>query len=179
VFEGEVELGDGVTIGPNCVIRNARIDSHASIRAFCHIEDATVGAESLVGPYARLRPGTTLGREVHIGNFVEIKNSAIADNSKANHLAYVGDSDVGARVNIGAGVITVNYDGVNKHRTVIEDDAFVGSDCQLIAPVTVGKSANIAAGTTLTENAPPGKLTIGRARQSVVESWKRPVKKKE
>ncbi|MDQ9170925.1 bifunctional UDP-N-acetylglucosamine diphosphorylase/glucosamine-1-phosphate N-acetyltransferase GlmU [Oxalobacteraceae bacterium R-40] len=178
VFEGKVELADGVTIGPNCVIKNARIDQGASIKAFCHIEDATVGGESLVGPFARLRPGAELGREVHIGNFVEVKNSRIADKSKANHLAYVGDSEVGSRVNIGAGVITVNYDGVNKHRTVIEDDAFVGSDCQLIAPVRVAQGATIAAGTTLTRDAPAAKLTISRVRQVTVEGWQRPTKDK-
>jgi bifunctional UDP-N-acetylglucosamine pyrophosphorylase/glucosamine-1-phosphate N-acetyltransferase len=177
VFEGVVELGDKVTIGPNCVLRNVRVADNVSIKAFCHIEDASIGSASLVGPFARLRPGTQLGQQVHIGNFVEVKNSNIADNSKANHLAYVGDSDVGSRVNIGAGVITVNYDGVNKHRTVIEDDAFVGSDCQLIAPVTVGKGSNIGAGTTLTRDAPPGKLTISRARQTVIEGWTRPTKK--
>jgi bifunctional UDP-N-acetylglucosamine pyrophosphorylase/glucosamine-1-phosphate N-acetyltransferase len=177
VFEGEVELGDNVKIGPNCVLRNVRVADNASIHAFCHLENATVGPQSLVGPFARLRPGAELGREVHIGNFVEVKNSHIADYSKANHLAYVGDSDVGSRVNIGAGVITVNYDGVNKHRTVIEDDAFVGSDCQLIAPVRVGQGANIGAGTTLTRDAPPGKLTISRVRQTVIEGWTRPVKK--
>jgi bifunctional UDP-N-acetylglucosamine pyrophosphorylase/glucosamine-1-phosphate N-acetyltransferase len=178
VFEGAVELADGVVIGPNCVIRNARIGQGAHIRAFCHIEDATVGRESLVGPFARLRPGTELGQEVHIGNFVEVKNSRIADKSKANHLAYVGDSEVGSRVNIGAGVITVNYDGVNKHRTIIEDDAFVGSDCQLIAPVRVAAGATIAAGTTLTKDAPAEKLTISRVRQVTVEGWQRPSKAK-
>jgi bifunctional UDP-N-acetylglucosamine pyrophosphorylase / glucosamine-1-phosphate N-acetyltransferase len=178
VFEGTVELADGVEIGPNCVIKNARIGKDASIKAFCHIEDAVIGGESLVGPFARLRPGAELGQEVHIGNFVEVKNSRIADKSKANHLAYVGDSEVGSRVNIGAGVITVNYDGVNKHRTIIEDDAFVGSDCQLIAPVRVAQGATIAAGTTLTKDAPAAKLTISRVRQVTVEGWQRPIKGK-
>jgi bifunctional UDP-N-acetylglucosamine pyrophosphorylase / glucosamine-1-phosphate N-acetyltransferase len=178
VFEGMVDLADGVVIGPNCVIKNARIGKGAHIKAFCHIEEATVGGESLVGPFARLRPGSELGQEVHIGNFVEVKNSRIDDKSKANHLAYVGDSDVGSRVNIGAGVITVNYDGVNKHRTVIEDDAFVGSDCQLIAPVRVAQGATIAAGTTLTKDAPAAKLTISRVRQVTVEGWQRPTKNK-
>ncbi len=178
VFEGTVELADGVVIGPNCVIKNARIGQGASIKAFCHIEDAVVGGESLVGPFARLRPGAELGQEVHIGNFVEVKNSRIADKSKANHLAYVGDSEVGSRVNIGAGVITVNYDGVNKHRTIIEDDAFVGSDCQLIAPVRVAQGATIAAGTTLTKDAPAAKLTISRVKQVTVEGWQRPSKNK-
>ena len=177
VFEGEVVLADGVSIGPHCVLKDVQVQAGAAIKAFCHLEDAVVGAQSLVGPYARLRPGAQLGREVHIGNFVEVKNSSIADYSKANHLAYVGDSQVGSRVNIGAGVITVNYDGVNKHKTIIEDDAFVGSDSMLVAPVTVGRGANIAAGSTITRDAPPGKLTIARARQVVIEGWKRPVKK--
>jgi bifunctional UDP-N-acetylglucosamine pyrophosphorylase/glucosamine-1-phosphate N-acetyltransferase len=177
VFEGQVELADNVRIGPNCVLRNVRVAAGVEIRAFCHLEDAVVGEKSQLGPYARLRPGAALGREVHIGNFVEVKNSRIADYSKANHLAYVGDSDVGSRVNIGAGVITVNYDGVNKHKTIIEDDAFIGSDSMLVAPVTVGRGANVAAGSTITRDAPPGKLTIARARQVVIEGWKRPVKK--
>jgi bifunctional UDP-N-acetylglucosamine pyrophosphorylase/glucosamine-1-phosphate N-acetyltransferase len=177
VFEGVVELADNVSIGPNCVLRNVKVAAGTDIHAFCHLEDAVVGEESRLGPYARLRPGAALGREVHIGNFVEVKNSRIADYSKANHLAYVGDSEVGSRVNIGAGVITVNYDGVNKHKTIIEDDAFVGSDTMLVAPVTVGRGANVAAGSTITRDAPPGKLTIARARQVVIEGWKRPVKK--
>ena len=128
VFEGEVTLADGVTVGANCVLRNARIAAGAAIKPFCHIEDAVIGAKSMIGPYARLRPGTELGEDVHIGNFVEVKNSQIAAHSKANHLAYVGDATVGSRVNIGAGTITCNYDGVNKFRTVIEDDVFIGSD---------------------------------------------------
>jgi bifunctional UDP-N-acetylglucosamine pyrophosphorylase/glucosamine-1-phosphate N-acetyltransferase len=176
VFEGDVELADGATIGANCVIRNARIGARAQIRPFCHIEDARIGEASQIGPYARLRPGTELGEDVHIGNFVEVKNATIAAHSKANHLAYVGDSTVGTRVNIGAGTITCNYDGVNKHRTVIEDDVFIGSDTQLVAPVTVGRGATLGAGTTLTRNAPPGKLTITRPQQVTIESWKRPVK---
>jgi bifunctional UDP-N-acetylglucosamine pyrophosphorylase/glucosamine-1-phosphate N-acetyltransferase len=178
VFEGIVELGDGVTIGANCVISNARIAAGAVIRPFCHIDDAVIGAASIVGPFARLRPGTELGQDVHVGNFVEIKNSHVGNQSKANHLAYVGDATIGERVNIGAGVITVNYDGVNKFRTVIEDNAFVGSDCQLIAPVRVGKGANVGAGTTLTRDAPEGKLTISRVRQMTIEGWQRPVKQK-
>jgi bifunctional UDP-N-acetylglucosamine pyrophosphorylase/glucosamine-1-phosphate N-acetyltransferase len=176
VFEGEVELGAGVAIGANCVIRNARIGAGAQIKPFCHIEDARIGEKGMIGPYARLRPGTELGEDVHIGNFVEVKNATIAAHSKANHLAYVGDSTVGSRVNIGAGTITCNYDGVNKHRTVIEDDVFIGSDTQLVAPVTVGKGATLGAGTTLTRNAPAGKLTVSRARQVTVENWQRPVK---
>jgi len=177
VFEGEVELADHASIGANCVLKNARIAAGAQIKPFCHIEDAVVGAASQIGPYARLRPGTELGEDVHIGNFVEIKNSSIDAHSKANHLAYVGDATVGARVNIGAGVITVNYNGAEKFRTIIEDDAFVGSDCQLIAPVRVGKGANIGAGTTLTRDAPESKLTLARAKQVTIEGWKRPVKR--
>jgi bifunctional UDP-N-acetylglucosamine pyrophosphorylase/glucosamine-1-phosphate N-acetyltransferase len=176
IFEGDVELGDNVTIAAHCVIRNSRIVDGAEIKPFCHIENALVGAKSSIGPYARLRPGTELAEDVHIGNFVEIKNSQIAAHSKANHLAYVGDATVGSRVNIGAGTITCNYDGVNKHRTIIEDDAFIGSDTQLVAPVRVGKGATLGAGTTLTTNAPEGKLTVSRARQATIENWKRPVK---
>ena len=161
VFEGRVVLGDGVRIKANCVL-----------------EDAVVGAGSIVGPFARLRPGTELGREVHIGNFVEVKNSSIADQSKANHLAYVGDATIGSRVNVGAGTITCNYDGANKFRTVIEDDVFIGSDTQLVAPVTVGRGATLGAGTTLTRDAPPDQLTVSRAKQLSIPGWKRPVKKK-
>lgn len=178
VFEGRVELADGVTVGAHSVIVNARIDAGASIKPFCHIEEAVVGAKSIIGPYARLRPGTELAEDVHVGNFVEIKNSQVAAHSKANHLAYVGDATVGSRVNIGAGTITCNYDGANKFRTVIEDDAFIGSDSQLVAPVTVGAGATLGAGTTLTKDAPAGKLTISRQRQMTVEDWKRPVKVK-
>jgi bifunctional UDP-N-acetylglucosamine pyrophosphorylase/glucosamine-1-phosphate N-acetyltransferase len=178
VFEGKVELADNVTIGAHCVITNARIARGANIKPFCHIEDATIGAESIIGPYARLRPGTELAEDVHIGNFVEVKNSQIAAHSKANHLTYIGDSTVGSRVNIGAGTITCNYDGANKFRTVIEDDVFIGSDTQLVAPVRVGKGATLGAGTTLTTNAPAGKLTVSRARQITIEGWQRPVKQK-
>jgi bifunctional UDP-N-acetylglucosamine pyrophosphorylase/glucosamine-1-phosphate N-acetyltransferase len=177
VFEGRVELADGVTVGPHCVLVNATVAAGAQIKPFCHIEEAIVGAASQIGPYARLRPGTELGQDVHIGNFVEIKNSQVAAHSKANHLAYVGDSTVGARVNIGAGTITCNYDGANKFRTVIEDDAFIGSDSQLVAPVTVGKGATLGAGTTLTKDAPAGKLTISRPKQITIDGWSRPVKK--
>ena len=161
VFEGRVVLGDGVRIKANCVL-----------------EDAVVGAGSIVGPFARLRPGPELGNDVHIGNFVEVKNSSIADHSKANHLAYVGDATIGSRVNVGAGTITCNYDGANKFRTVIEDDVFIGSDTQLVAPVTVGRGATLGAGTTLTRDAPPDQLTVSRARQVSIPGWKRPVKKK-
>ena len=178
VFEGEVVLGDGVSIGANCVIRDATIDRGVTIKAFSHIDGATIGADAQIGPYARLRPGTELGADVHVGNFVEIKNSQFDAHSKANHLAYVGDATVGARVNIGAGTITCNYDGANKHRTVIEDDAFIGSDTQLVAPVTVGKGATLGAGTTLTKDAPPDSLTVSRAKQISITGWQRPVKTK-
>jgi bifunctional UDP-N-acetylglucosamine pyrophosphorylase/glucosamine-1-phosphate N-acetyltransferase len=161
VFEGHVELQDGVHINANCVI-----------------QDAVVGPHSIIGPFARLRPGTTLGEDVHIGNFVEVKNSTIAAHSKANHLAYVGDTTMGSRVNVGAGTITCNYDGANKYRTVIEDDVFIGSDTQLVAPVTVGRGATLGAGTTLTRDAPPDQLTVSRAKQVSIPGWKRPVKKK-
>jgi len=177
VFEGKVELADGVRVGPHCVIVNSRILAGAQIKPFCHIEEAVVGEVSIIGPYARLRPGTVLAEDVHVGNFVEIKNGQVAAHSKANHLAYIGDATIGSRVNIGAGTITCNYDGANKFRTVIEDDAFIGSDSQLVAPVTVGKGATVGAGTTLTKDAPAGKLTISRARQLTVENWSRPVKK--
>ncbi|WP_454773024.1 bifunctional UDP-N-acetylglucosamine diphosphorylase/glucosamine-1-phosphate N-acetyltransferase GlmU [Janthinobacterium tructae] len=176
VFEGRVELGDGVRVGANNVIINATVAAGAHIKPFCHIEDAVVGAASIIGPYARLRPGTVLAEDVHIGNFVEVKNSQIAAHSKANHLAYIGDATIGSKVNIGAGTITCNYDGVNKFRTVIEDDAFIGSDSQLIAPVTVGKGATLGAGTTLSKDAPAGKLTVSRARQVTIDGWTRPVK---
>ncbi|NMG43125.1 UDP-N-acetylglucosamine diphosphorylase/glucosamine-1-phosphate N-acetyltransferase [Aromatoleum toluvorans] len=178
VFEGRVELGDDVRIGAHCVIRNARIGAGTRIAAFSHVEDTVTGRECVIGPYARTRPGTTLGDDVHLGNFVEVKNSAIADHSKANHLAYVGDADVGQRVNIGAGTITCNYDGANKFRTIIEDDVFIGSDTQLVAPVRVGRGATLGAGTTLTKDAPPEQLTVSRARQITIAGWKRPVKKK-
>jgi bifunctional UDP-N-acetylglucosamine pyrophosphorylase/glucosamine-1-phosphate N-acetyltransferase len=176
IFEGQVTLADGVTIGPYCVIRDSVIEANAVIQAYTHIDHAKVGSKSIVGPYARLRPGTELANEVHIGNFVEIKNSQLGFNSKANHLAYIGDATIGARVNVGAGTITCNYDGVNKHKTIIEDDAFIGSDSQLVAPVTVGKGATLGAGTTLTKDAPAGQLTITRVKQSSL-NWQRPVKK--
>jgi bifunctional UDP-N-acetylglucosamine pyrophosphorylase/glucosamine-1-phosphate N-acetyltransferase len=178
VFEGQIDIADGVSIGANCVLKNCRIGRGVRIHPFCHIEDAEVGEASIIGPYARLRPGAQLGRDVHVGNFVEIKNSTIADHSKANHLAYIGDATVGSRVNIGAGTITCNYDGANKHRTVIEDDAFIGSDTQLVAPVTVGRGATLGAGTTLTRDAPPDTLTVSRAKQLSLPGWKRPVKVK-
>lgn len=178
VFEGRVELADGVRIGANCVLRNAVVGAGSRIAPFSHVEDSTMGEGCVVGPYARTRPGTVLGKEVHVGNFVEIKNSRIEDQSKANHLAYVGDADVGRRVNIGAGTITCNYDGANKFRTVIEDDAFIGSDTQLVAPVRVGRGATLGAGTTLTKDAPPEQLTVSRAKQLSIAGWKRPQKKR-
>lgn len=178
VFEGQVQLADAVEIGPNCVLKNARIGTGARIAAFTHIEDAVVGADGMIGPFARLRPGTELAEDVHVGNFVEIKKSTIAAHSKANHLAYIGDATIGSRVNVGAGTITCNYDGASKHRTIIEDDAFIGSDTQLVAPVTVGRGATVGAGTTLTKDAPADSLTISRARQSSIAGWKRPVKQK-
>lgn len=176
VFEGDVELADGVSIGANCVIKNTRIAAHTTIHPFCHLDSAEIGSQALIGPYARLRPGAVLAEKVHIGNFVEVKNVSIGAGSKANHLAYLGDGSVGERVNIGAGTIFCNYDGVNKSRTVIEDDAFIGSDSQLVAPVTVGAGATIGAGTTLTRDAPAGKLTISRVRQTSLEEWQRPIK---
>jgi bifunctional UDP-N-acetylglucosamine pyrophosphorylase/glucosamine-1-phosphate N-acetyltransferase len=178
VFEGRVVLGEGVEVGAHCVLKNAVVGAGSRIAPFSHIEDAELGRACIVGPYARLRPGAQLGEDVHIGNFVEIKNSVIADHSKANHLAYVGDATIGRNVNVGAGTITCNYDGANKHRTVIEDDVFIGSDTQLVAPVTVGRGATLGAGTTLTRDAPPEQLTVSRAKQVSVPNWKRPVKKK-
>jgi len=178
VFEGRVELAERVSVGANCALKNCRIGAGAKIAPFCHIEDAVVGPECVVGPYARLRPGAELGHDVHIGNFVEVKNSSIADHSKANHLAYIGDATIGSRVNVGAGTITCNYDGANKFRTVIEDDVFIGSDTQLVAPVTVGRGATLGAGTTLTRDAPPDQLTVSRAKQISIPGWKRPMKKK-
>lgn len=178
VFEGEVEIGDGTHISANCVIRNTKIGANAVIHPFTLTEDATIGDESLIGPYARLRPGAALGRDVHIGNFVEVKNAKIADHSKANHHAYLGDATIGSRVNVGAGTIICNYDGANKHHTVIEDDVFIGSDTQLVAPVTVRKGATIAAGTTLTKEAPEGQLTLSRAKQTSISGWVRPTKQK-
>ena len=176
IFEGTVEIEDGAVIGANCIIRNARIGRAAQIKPFTHIDDAIVGAAAQVGPYARLRPGTELGEEVHIGNFVEIKKTTIAARSKANHLAYIGDARIGSGVNVGAGVITCNYDGINKFETIIEDDVFVGSDVQLIAPIMVGKGATVGAGTTLTKDAPAGQLTLSRAKQMSLAGWQRPVK---
>lgn len=178
IFEGEVQIADGAIIGANCIIKDARIGKGVQIKPFSHIDGAIVGAAAQIGPYARLRPGAELGEEVHIGNFVEVKKSSIAARSKANHLAYIGDAIIGSGVNVGAGVITCNYDGVNKFQTIIEDDVFVGSDSQLVAPVRIGKGATIGAGTTLTKDAPAGQLTLSRAKQMSLAGWARPVKVK-
>ena len=177
VFSGKVILGDGVKVGAYCVLKDVEIGAETEVLPFCHFDGAKVGQEARLGPYSRLRPGTTLADQTHIGNFVEIKKSVIGFGSKVNHLSYIGDTDMGARVNIGAGTITCNYDGVNKFRTTIMDDAFIGSDTQLVAPVTVGKGATLGAGTTLTKDAPEGELTIARARQVTLKGWKRPTKK--
>ena len=178
VFEGLVELGDAVEVGPYCVLKNVKVGAGTRIAAFCHFEDAVIGPDGVLGPYARLRPGTELGPEVHVGNFVEIKKSVIGAQSKANHLAYIGDAEIGQRVNVGAGTITCNYDGANKFKTVIEDDVFIGSDTQLVAPVTVHRGATLGAGTTLTKDAPPDALTVSRPKQITVAGWQRPVKEK-
>jgi len=177
VFEGSVILGDDVHIGAHCVLRDVTVQAGTRIEAFSHLQEAQIGAHAKIGPYARLRPGTVLGDRTHVGNFVEIKNTRVGHDSKANHLAYIGDADVGERVNIGAGTITCNYDGVNKHLTIIEDDAFIGSDTQLVAPVKVGAGATIGAGTTLTRDAPANKLTVSRVVQSTRDQWQRPIKK--
>jgi len=179
VFEGEVRLGDGVSIGANCVLKGVKIAAGTSIEPFCHIEEADIGANCRIGPYARIRPGTRLASDVHLGNFVEVKASSVGEGSKANHLAYIGDSEIGKNVNVGAGTITCNYDGANKHRTIIEDDVSIGSDTQLVAPVRVGKGATLGAGTTLTKDAPPGELTLSRVKQTTVPGWTRPKKKEE
>jgi len=178
VFEGQVQLGDGVQVGANCVLRNASVAAGTRIDAFTLIDDAQIGEANRLGPFSRIRPGTTLARDVHVGNFVEIKNSQIDEGSKINHLSYVGDTTMGKKVNIGAGTITCNYDGANKHRTVIEDEVFIGSDTQLVAPVTVGRGATLGAGTTLTKDAPAGELTLSRAKQLTLSGWKRPRKNK-
>ena len=177
VFEGRVTLANNVSIGANCVLKNVSVAQGTTIQSFSHIEDTQIGDNCRIGPFARIRPGTTLANDSHIGNFVEVKNSQIGVGSKVNHLSYVGDATVGSKVNIGAGTITCNYDGANKHRTVIEDDVFIGSDTQLIAPVTVAKGATIGAGSTITHNAPAGELTISRVKQLTIAGWKRPVKK--
>jgi bifunctional UDP-N-acetylglucosamine pyrophosphorylase/glucosamine-1-phosphate N-acetyltransferase len=177
VFEGRVALGDGVRIGPNCVLRNVSIAAGTEVFGFCLLDNSEIGANCRVGPYARLRPGANLAEEVHIGNFVEVKASRIGAGSKANHLSYIGDSEVGARVNVGAGTITCNYDGVSKHRTVIEDECFIGSDATLVAPVTIARGSYIGAGSTINKNTPAGQLTVARAKQVSIPAWKPPKKK--
>ena len=185
IFAGRVDLGEGVKIGAHCSIRNARIGAGAVIHPYTHIEGGEaekdrveVGAGALIGPYARLRPGARLGEEVHIGNFVEIKAATLAAGAKANHLAYIGDAQVGERVNYGAGSITANYDGANKHTTVIGADVHIGSNCVLVAPVTIGAGGTVGGGSTITKDTPPGALTVARAKQVSLAGWKRPEKKK-
>jgi len=177
VFEGQVRLGDRVSIGPNCVLRNVTIAADTQILAFSLLEDADVGAGCRIGPYARLRPGAKLAEDVHIGNFVEVKASRIGAGSKANHLSYIGDAEVGSRVNIGAGTITCNYDGAAKHRTIIEDGSFIGSDATLVAPVRIAKGSYIGAGSTISKDTPAGQLTVARARQVSIRRWSPPRKK--
>ena len=178
VFEGEVTLGNRVRIGPNCVVRDTKIGDDTEILANCVIDSADIGEQCIIGPFSRMRPTSTLAKGVHIGNFVEVKNSKVGAGSKANHLSYVGDAEVGSRVNVGAGTIIANYDGANKHRTVIEDDAHTGSNSVLVAPITVGAGATIGAGSTVTRAVPAGKLTLARARQVAIDDWVRPVKQK-
>ncbi len=177
VFEGRVALGDGVRVGANSVLRNVKVAPGTEILPFCHLDDAQIGERCRIGPYARLRPGAQLAEDVHVGNFVEVKASRLGAGSKANHLSYLGDSEVGARVNVGAGTITCNYDGAAKHRTVIEDDCFIGSDATLVAPVRIARGSYIGAGSTLSKDTPAGQLTVARARQVSVPGWK--PKKKE
>jgi bifunctional UDP-N-acetylglucosamine pyrophosphorylase/glucosamine-1-phosphate N-acetyltransferase len=177
VLEGDIKLGDGVQIGPGCVLKDCQLAAGTRVHPYSVLEGMRSLGACEIGPFARVRPGTELGEGSRVGNFVEVKNTSLGRHSKASHLSYLGDSSIGERVNIGAGTITCNYDGVNKHRTVIEDDAFIGSDTQLVAPVTVGKGADIGAGSTITKDAPAGQLTISRARQVTVRGWKRPVKK--
>ncbi|MGH8127382.1 MAG: bifunctional UDP-N-acetylglucosamine diphosphorylase/glucosamine-1-phosphate N-acetyltransferase GlmU [Gammaproteobacteria bacterium] len=177
LFEGRVVLGAGVRVGVGVVLRDAVIGDDVELRPYSVIENAQVGARSVVGPFARLRPGAELGEAAHVGNFVELKNTRLGAGSKANHLAYLGDADIGSEVNVGAGVITCNYDGANKHKTVIGDGAFIGSDCPLVAPLTIGAGATIGAGSTVTADVPPGKLVLARTRQTTIEGWERPVKK--
>ncbi len=177
VFEGDVVLGDGVRVGPHCVLKNVQLGAGTVVHAFSHLDQSRTAELASIGPYARLRPGAVLERGAAVGNFVEVKNSTLGADTKASHLSYLGDAQIGERVNIGAGTITCNYDGVNKYRTIIEDDAFIGSDSQLVAPVRVGRGATIGAGTTLTRDAPDAELTLSRTPQSTISNWKRPVKK--
>jgi bifunctional UDP-N-acetylglucosamine pyrophosphorylase/glucosamine-1-phosphate N-acetyltransferase len=176
LLEGTVKLGHRVRIGPNVVLRNCEVGDDTVIHPNCVLEHSVVGRDCSVGPFARLRPGNRVADGAHIGNFVELKNTQLGAGSKANHLSYLGDSVIGSKVNVGAGTITCNYDGANKHRTTIEDGAFIGSGTMLVAPVTVGSDATIGAGSTITRDAPPGKLTLERSKQLTVEGWKKPVK---
>ncbi len=178
VFEGKVHLASGASIGANCVLKDCTIGTNTEILPFSCFEGASIGANARIGPYTRIRPGTVLGDEVHLGNFVEVKASEFGFNSKANHLSYIGDTTVGSKVNIGAGTIVCNYDGANKHRSVIEDNVHIGSDVQLVAPITIGKGADIAAGTTVWKDVPPGGLTMNAKQQISKPDWKRPQKKK-
>lgn len=177
VIEGDVSLGDGVVVESNNLIRDSHLGPRTVAHSNCHIDGARTGADCELGPFARLRPGAELADRVKIGNFVEIKKSVVADGSKVNHLTYIGDTDIGTQVNVGAGTITCNYDGANKHRTVIGDGAFIGSGVQLVAPVEIGADANIGAGSTISKTAPAGKLTVARSKQITIDGWKRPVKK--
>jgi bifunctional UDP-N-acetylglucosamine pyrophosphorylase/glucosamine-1-phosphate N-acetyltransferase len=177
ILEGKIRLGNGVRIGPHVVLRNASIGDQTEILAYSLIEDAAIGSACRIGPFARVRPETVLADQVHIGNFVEIKKTSIGNGSKVNHLSYIGDACIGQQVNVGAGTITCNYDGVNKHQTLIEDGAFIGSDTQLVAPVKVGKNATIGAGSTITRDAPTDALTLSRVGQKTVDGWTRPLKK--
>ena len=176
VFEGDVRLGDEVHIGPFCRIRDSRLAAGTEVRAHCDLDGVVTHGACVIGPFARLRPGTELADGAHVGNFVEVKNVSIGAKSKANHLTYLGDATVGAGVNIGAGTITCNYDGVNKHRTTIEDGAFIGSNTALVAPITIGRDATVGAGSTLSKSAPPGELTVARTKQTTIAGWKRPRK---
>lgn len=177
IMEGRVVIGNGCTIGPHVILRNVELGERTEVRAYSMIDGALIASDCIIGPFARIRPGTLLSQKAHVGNFVEIKNSEIGSNSKINHLSYVGDSHVGKEVNIGAGTITCNYDGVNKHKTTIADGAFIGSCTQLVAPVTIGQGATIGAGSTITKDAPSHKLTLSRVPQRTIEDWERPVKK--
>jgi len=177
ILEGDVSLGDGVSVGPGCVLKNCQLAGGTRVHAYSVLEDMRSLGACDIGPFARVRPGTQLGQGSKVGNFVEIKNTSLGDNSKASHLTYLGDSHIGERVNIGAGTITCNYDGVNKHRTVIEDDVFIGSDTQLVAPVKIGEGSDIGAGSTITKDAPAGRLTLSRVKQITIRGWKRPKKR--
>jgi bifunctional UDP-N-acetylglucosamine pyrophosphorylase/glucosamine-1-phosphate N-acetyltransferase len=179
IIEGHVKIGRHCYIGPNTILRNTIIGDHVEIRANCVIDGAEISEHCTIGPFARLRPGTILGPQSHVGNFVEIKNSDIGAGSKVNHLSYVGDSEIGKNVNVGAGAITCNYDGINKNRTIIGDNAFIGSNASLIAPITIGEGATVGAGSTISRDAPPQRLTVARALQKTIANWRRPEKNKE